>query len=186
MDKDVEPNDNADGLVTAIHEVGVIGAGQMGGGIAHVVALAGYNVILNDLERARFDGAIEIIRKNMTRQVSRGLIESDEAEKAIGRISFGDSFKAFGDSDLVLEAATEDESVKRLIFQRPLPASEGRRDCRLQHLVDLDHTPRRFDRPAGTVHRHSLHEPGAADAARRADPWHRYRRSDLHAVTRVR
>lgn len=121
MDKDVEPNDNADGLVTAIHEVGVIGAGQMGGGIAHVVALAGYNVILNDLERARFDGAIEIIRKNMTRQVSRGLIESDEAEKAIGRISFSDSFKAFGDSDLVLEAATEDESVKRLIFKDLCP-----------------------------------------------------------------
>lgn len=121
MDNHVTTNDTADGLVTAINEVGVIGAGQMGSGIAHVVALAGYNVTLNDLERQRFDDAIDVIRKNMTRQVSRGLIESDDAEKAISRISFGEDFKSFSQSDLVIEAATEDESIKRLIFKELCP-----------------------------------------------------------------
>ncbi|MFY0615053.1 MAG: 3-hydroxybutyryl-CoA dehydrogenase [Hyphomicrobiaceae bacterium] len=121
MDNHVTTNDTADGLVTAINEVGVIGAGQMGSGIAHVVALAGYNVTLNDLERQRFDDAVDVIRKNMTRQVSRGLIESDDAEKAISRISFGEDFKSFSQSDLVIEAATEDESIKRLIFKELCP-----------------------------------------------------------------
>ena len=148
MDNDVEPNDNADGLVTAINEVGIIGAGQMGSGIAHVVALAGYNVLLNDLERARFDAAIESIRKNLGRQVGRGLIENDEAEKAIGRISFAEDFKAFGGSDLVLEAATEDESVKRDDLQGALPSHQARCDRRLEYVVDIDHAPCRLDRPA--------------------------------------
>ncbi len=121
MDNHVTPNDNSDGLVTAINEVGVIGAGQMGSGIAHVVALAGYNVILNDLERQRFDDALDVIRRNMSRQVSRGLIESGDADKAVERISFGDDFKAFGQSDLVIEAATEDESIKRVIFKELCP-----------------------------------------------------------------
>ncbi|MGI9479286.1 MAG: 3-hydroxybutyryl-CoA dehydrogenase [Hyphomicrobiaceae bacterium] len=93
----------------------------MGSGIAHVVALAGYNVTLNDLERQRFDDAIDVIRKNMTRQVSRGVIESEQAEKAIERISFGENFESFAQSDLVIEAATEDESIKRLIFKELCP-----------------------------------------------------------------
>ncbi|MBW2470716.1 MAG: 3-hydroxybutyryl-CoA dehydrogenase, partial [Deltaproteobacteria bacterium] len=61
----------------------------MGNGIAHVVALAGYNVILNDMERERFDAAMETIEKNLRRQVSRDLIEREAAEKTLGRITFG-------------------------------------------------------------------------------------------------
>lgn len=121
MDDTVETNPDSSGPTAAIKEVGVIGAGQMGSGIAHVVALAGYNVILNDLERDRFDAAIEVIRKNLTRQVSRGLIESDKVEHTINRISFGPSFDIFGKSDLVIEAATEDESIKRMIFKELCP-----------------------------------------------------------------
>lgn len=121
MDIHVTTNDNTDGLVAEINEVGVIGAGQMGSGIAHVVALAGYRVVLNDLERQRYDDAVEVIRRNMSRQVGRGLIESSDAEQAIERIKFGDKFDAFGQSDLVIEAATEDESIKRLIFKELCP-----------------------------------------------------------------
>jgi 3-hydroxybutyryl-CoA dehydrogenase len=117
----VDTTENAEDLVTAIHEVGVIGAGQMGTGIAHVVALAGYNVVLNDLERTRYDAAIETIRKNLHRQAGRGLIEASAVEPAIDRIAFGDSFGAFGGSDIVIEAATEDESVKRAIFKDLCP-----------------------------------------------------------------
>ena len=121
MDNHVTPNENSNDLVTEISEVGVIGAGQMGSGIAHVVALAGYRVVLNDLERQRFDDALDVIRRNMSRQVGRGLIESNDAEQAIERITFGESFAAFGKSDLVIEAATEDESIKRLIFKELCP-----------------------------------------------------------------
>lgn len=117
----MDTTENAEGLVTAIHEVGIVGAGQMGSGIAHVVAHAGYNVILNDLERTRYDAAIETIRKNLNRQVSRGLIESSTIEPTIDRITFGDSFDSFANSDLVIEAATEDETVKRAIFKDLCP-----------------------------------------------------------------
>lgn len=107
--------------VHTITQVGIIGAGQMGNGIAHVVALAGYNVILNDLERERFDAAMETIEKNLRRQVSRDLIEREAAEKTLGRITFGESFEAFASADLVVEAATEDEQVKRAIFKELCP-----------------------------------------------------------------
>lgn len=117
----VDTNQQSDGPVTAIHEVGVIGAGQMGTGIAHVVALAGYTVVLNDLERSRYDAAIEIIRKNMARQVGRGIITNDDVEPAIARISFGEGFQSFAKSDIVIEAATEDESLKRSIFKELCP-----------------------------------------------------------------
>ena len=117
----VDNDQQSTGPVTAIHEVGIIGAGQMGTGIAHVVALAGYDVILNDLERARFDAALQTIRKNMTRQASRGIIEDGTIEPALARITFGDGMQSFGKSDLVIEAATEDETLKRSIFKALCP-----------------------------------------------------------------
>ncbi len=123
MDARVNTNDTdkGPGPVETIAKVGIIGAGQMGNGIAHVVALAGYDVILNDLERERFDAAMKTIEKNLKRQVSRGIVEHGDAEKALQRITFGESFEAFAQSDLVVEAATEDEQVKRAIFQQLCP-----------------------------------------------------------------
>lgn len=99
-----------------VRKVGIIGAGQMGNGIAHVVSLAGYDVCLNDLERSRYDAAIATINKNMGRQVSRGLITEAEMTTALARISFAEHQSQFNDCDLVIEAATEDETVKRKIF----------------------------------------------------------------------
>ncbi len=99
-----------------IVKVGIVGAGQMGTGIAHVVALGGYKVALNDLKRDAFDNALSTIDKNMTRQVSKGTIKDGDREKALGRIAYAPALDAFGDCDLVIEAATEDEETKHRIF----------------------------------------------------------------------
>ncbi len=104
-----------------IRTVGVIGAGQMGNGIAHVAALAGFTVAVNDLERERFDAAVDTIRRNLTRQVTRGLIDKGAADAAMARITFAPDFAALGDVDLVIEAATEDEQTKRAIYKGLCP-----------------------------------------------------------------
>ena len=97
-------------------KVGIIGAGQMGSGIAHVVSLAGYDVLMADLVKESVDKALATIEKNMDRQVSRGLIKADDKAAAIRRIGYAPNYEALGDCDLVIEAASEDESVKRKIF----------------------------------------------------------------------
>lgn len=104
------------GKASRIKKVGIIGAGQMGNGIAHVIALAGYNVALNDLKKESVDRALQTIDKNMTRQVSKGLIAQADRDQALSRISYAADYNGFGDCDLVIEAATEDESIKRRIF----------------------------------------------------------------------
>ena len=99
-----------------IRRLGVIGAGQMGSGIAHVAAAAGFDVVLNDLSADRLKAGLATINGTMTRLVKKGgMTEGDRAE-ALSRISTADSFDALGDCDLVIEAATENEAVKRKIF----------------------------------------------------------------------
>ena len=102
--------------VNPVRKVGIIGAGQMGSGIAHVVALHGYDVALHDIAKERVDAAIGQIDKNLTRQVASGKIGEDEKQQALARITYAETMAGFGDSDLVIEAATEDETVKRKIF----------------------------------------------------------------------
>jgi len=104
-----------------ISKVGIIGAGQMGSGIAHVVALSGYNVAINDLKKEAFDKGLEAVGKNLARQIAKGAIQESDRDKALGRISFAPSLEAFGDCDLVIEAATEDESLKHKIFAALCP-----------------------------------------------------------------
>ena len=99
-----------------IKKVGVIGAGQMGNGIAHVISLAGYDVALNDLKKEAVDRALGTIGKNMSRQVSKGAINEADMSTALKRISYAPDYEAFADCDLVIEAATEEESIKRRIF----------------------------------------------------------------------
>jgi 3-hydroxybutyryl-CoA dehydrogenase len=99
-----------------IRKIGIIGAGQMGSGIAHVVALSGYNVALHDIAKDRVDAALATIDKNLTRQVASGKITEEDKNKALSRISYAGSLQDFADADLVIEAATEDETVKRKIF----------------------------------------------------------------------
>ncbi len=109
-------------MAHSIKKVGVIGAGQMGNGIAHVCALAGFSVMLNDVSPARAREAIATINGNMARQVSRKRITDDDRQAALKRISPADNFEALSDCDLVIEAATEKEDVKRKIFAELCPA----------------------------------------------------------------
>jgi 3-hydroxybutyryl-CoA dehydrogenase len=109
-------------MAHTIKKVGVVGAGQMGNGIAHVCALAGIPVVLNDVAPARAKEAIATINGNMARQVSRKKITDDERQAALKRISASESYEELADCDLVIEAATEKEDVKRKIFAELCPA----------------------------------------------------------------
>jgi len=104
-----------------IQKIGVIGAGQMGSGIAHVCALGGYDVRLSDISREQLDKALKAVDKNLGRQVAKSIITEDEQAAAMGRISAEVGLEHMGDRDLVIEAATEDEAIKRDIFQRLCP-----------------------------------------------------------------
>ena len=105
----------------AIQTVGVIGAGQMGNGIAHVLSQSGYSVLLNDVNQDALERAVERVRKNMDRQLRSGKISEDEINTAMGRIKTTLDLAELGTSDLIIEAATEDESVKQKIFDSVLP-----------------------------------------------------------------
>ncbi len=104
-----------------IGRVGVVGAGQMGNGIAHVAALAGITVTLADIKTEALEKALAVISGNMDRQVKRGLISAEDKAAAIGRIGTTTDYAAFGDCDLVVEAATEKEEIKRAVFKALLP-----------------------------------------------------------------
>ena len=105
-----------------IKTIGIVGAGQMGSGIAHVCAAAGLAVRLNDRDPERIDAGIASIDANLARQVQKGTIGEGDRRDAIARIAVARSYDALGPCDLVIEAATEDEATKRKIFQSLCPA----------------------------------------------------------------
>jgi 3-hydroxybutyryl-CoA dehydrogenase len=100
-----------------IKSVGVIGAGQMGAGIAHVVALGGYDVLLHDISAERLDAGMDVIKRNMSRQVVRGLITQDAMDGALKLIKPASELQQIGGTDLAIEAATENEDTKKTIFK---------------------------------------------------------------------
>ncbi len=104
-----------------IKTVGVVGAGQMGSGIAHVFALAGYNVLLNDISEDALNKAVDLIDRNIERQVSRGKVSAEDKAAAMARIRTTTKLPDLGPSDLIIEAATERETVKQAIFEDLLP-----------------------------------------------------------------
>jgi 3-hydroxybutyryl-CoA dehydrogenase len=101
---------------STIKSVGIIGAGQMGNGIAHVVALAGFDVAMHDIKKEAVDKARATIERNLARQVSRGVITDADMHGALKRIGYAADLATIGEADLVIEAATEDEAIKRKIF----------------------------------------------------------------------
>ena len=105
----------------AIQSVGVIGAGQMGNGIAHVFALAGYDVLMTDISREALDKALNLIEKNLDRQAGRGKISTEDKDAAMRRIRTTQQLSDLGQCDLVIEAATERETVKHAIFEDLVP-----------------------------------------------------------------
>ena len=100
-----------------IKSVGVIGAGQMGTGIAHVAALHGYDVLLNDLTREKIDAGVALIEHNMARQVTRGMITDEQMKEALARIRPAQFLEQVGPADIAIEAASEDEETKKAIFR---------------------------------------------------------------------
>lgn len=103
-------------MAVNIKKVGIIGAGQMGNGIAHVCALAGFQVRLNDVSPDRIKSALATINGNLTRQVGKKAITEENRKAALDKISGAENFDALADCDLVIETATEKEDVKRKIF----------------------------------------------------------------------
>jgi 3-hydroxybutyryl-CoA dehydrogenase len=103
-------------MAVNIQSVGVIGAGQMGNGIAHVCALAGFSVMLNDVSPDRIKASLATINGNMTRQVAKKLISEDDRKRALALIKPAEKYDGLSACDIVIETATEKEEVKRKIF----------------------------------------------------------------------
>ena len=103
-------------MAVMIKKVGVIGSGQMGNGIAHVAALAGYDVVLNDLSSERLKSGMATINGNLSRQVSKKIITEEARQHALANISSTDKLEGLADCDLVIESAVEKEEIKRKIF----------------------------------------------------------------------
>ena len=108
-------------MAPQIEKVGIIGAGQMGSGIAMVSAQAGYGVVLNDVADERIKAALATINGLLARQVSKGQIDEDGRAKILERIQVADKLEGLADCDMVIEAASENEDVKRRIFTNLRP-----------------------------------------------------------------
>jgi 3-hydroxybutyryl-CoA dehydrogenase len=123
MNIDVKPTLDDGQLIepAEIARVGVIGGGQMGNGIAHVCALAGLPVVLLDVKAEALSKAVATMARNMERQVSRSIISPEDRDAALARVTTSTEYEAFGDADLVIEAATEKEDTKHLIFRSLVP-----------------------------------------------------------------
>ena len=104
-----------------IQTIGIVGAGQMGNGIAHVMALAGYDVLLTDVSAEALQKAVDTITGNLDRQVGRGKVPEADRDAALARITTTQTLSDLGQSDLVIEAATERETVKQAIFEDLIP-----------------------------------------------------------------
>lgn len=107
--------------MAAINKLGVIGAGLMGNGIAHVAALSGIPVVLMDVQQQALDRALATMAKNMDRQVSKGSVSGADRDAALARIVTATDNSAFADCDMVIEAATENEEIKKKIFAALCP-----------------------------------------------------------------
>ena len=117
----LERSESNNGTKTMIKTVGIVGAGQMGNGIAHVCSLAGFDVLIYDIAPDAVATAIAKIDHNMERQVSRGMVKDADHVAAIKRIKRAETYADFKDADLVVEAAVEKEDVKRQIFKDLCP-----------------------------------------------------------------
>jgi len=107
--------------MSEIRKVGIIGAGQMGNGIAQVCVQAGYDVALNDLSEDRIKAGVATINGNLAKLVAKGSLQENERQTMLGRLNAAPAFEDLGDCDLVIEAATENEEVKRKIFTALTP-----------------------------------------------------------------
>jgi len=111
----------AGGPLERLRRIGIIGAGQMGGGIAHICALAGIDVVVTDVNEEALQRGRQAIERNLGRQAARGTIREEDKAAALARIHMGLDYALFADCDMVIEAATEKEEIKREIFKKLTP-----------------------------------------------------------------
>ncbi len=124
MNIDVKPANGMAPMITEppdIRTVGIIGAGQMGNGIAHVCALAGLPVTIVDIKQDALSKALATMARNMERQVNRSIVSSDQRDEALALVNTSTDYGALSEADFVIEAATEKEDVKRLVFKALIP-----------------------------------------------------------------
>jgi 3-hydroxybutyryl-CoA dehydrogenase len=122
QDRPKTRSERTNAMAHTIRTVGIVGAGQMGNGIAHVCALSGFNVLLNDVVADRITAGLATINGNLARQVSRQRISDEQRQAAIKRITPAQTLEDLADCDLVIEAATEKEELKRKIFTALCPS----------------------------------------------------------------
>jgi 3-hydroxybutyryl-CoA dehydrogenase len=115
------PVSTAKASLEPLRRIGIIGAGQMGGGIAHVCALAGIDVVVTDINEEALQRGRQAVERNLSRQVARGTIREEDKDAALARIQMGLDYALFGDCGMVIEAATEKEEIKREIFKKLTP-----------------------------------------------------------------
>jgi 3-hydroxybutyryl-CoA dehydrogenase len=106
---------------TDIRSIGIVGAGQMGSGIAHVCALSGLSVTIVDIKQDALTKAEATLGRNMDRQVRRSLITPDQRDEALARVTTSTDYASFSEADFVIEAATEKEDLKRVVFKALIP-----------------------------------------------------------------
>ena len=143
--------------VDGVNQIGVIGAGQMGNGIAHVAAMAGYEVRLTDVSQAALDRARTTIEKNLGRQVKKERITEEQAQSALSRIGTSTEMVTVGESDLIIEAATEKETLKFQIFES-LSAVAGPQAIFASNTssISITNIAAHTDRPARTMGMHFM------------------------------
>ena len=147
-------------MALKIKKIGIIGAGQMGSGIAHVCALAGYGVYLVDIDKARLKKAEGAIAKSMARRVDKGLISEKDKKAALKRITTGLKFDGFKSCDLVMEAAREDEELKKAILQKLCPFLGPKTIIATNtSSVSITRLAARTDRPGKFVGMHFMNPP---------------------------
>src|SRR5260370_26477962 len=135
-------------MAAMIKKVGVIGSGQMGSGIAHVAALAGFDVILNDVSADRLKSGMATINGNLSRQVSKKIITEDARKRALERIVSTETMDGLAECDLVIETAVEKEEIKRKIFHDLCPAPQpGTTAPTHTSSIPISLVPRPPDRP---------------------------------------
>ena len=142
---------------TPIRKIGVIGAGQMGSGIANVCAANGFDVVLGDISHTQLEAALAAIGRNFDRQIDRSRMTTDQKASALGRIQTGTEFVIFGSCDLVIEAATEKEETKREIYKRVI--TEMRDDALLASntsSISITRLGAATDRPAKFMGMHFM------------------------------
>ncbi len=168
-----------------IRTLGVVGGGQMGGGIAHVAAASGCPVVLVDVAEGLLEKARATIEKNLDREVAKGKRSADDKAAALGRLKTTTDLGALASADVVVEAIVENEAVKKELFGK-LDAICGPETILASNTSSISITAiaaatRRPER----VHRHALHEPGAGHDTRRGDPRHRDLRRNLPRPSRT-